>query len=232
MSSGTPVVVFDVNETLSDMAPMAGRFAELGAPGHLARLWFATVLRDGFALTAAGRSAPFAEIAAGVLRDMLARDGDVRDLDAAVAHVMEGFGELPVHPDVPGGVRALAEAGHRLVTLSNGSAAVAERLLASAGLRECIERCLSVEAAPAWKPDRRAYAYAAEICGVEPAGMVLVAVHPWDIDGAARAGMRTAWIDRAGGPYPGHFARPEIVVGGVGELPLRLAAADRPGPRR
>lgn len=232
MSSRTPVVVFDVNETLSDMAPMAGRFVDLGAPGHLAPLWFTTVLRDGFALTAAGRSAPFAEIAAGVLRDMLAPVELDRGLDAAVAHIMEGLGELPVHPDVPGGVRALADAGHRLVTLSNGSAAVAEGLLASAGLRGCVERCLSVEAAPAWKPDHRAYAYAAEICGVEPAGMVLVAVHPWDIDGAARAGMRTAWVDRAGGPYPGHFTRPEIVVGELGELPQRLAPADRPGPRR
>ena len=49
-----PVVVFDVNETLSDMAPLAQRFADLGAPPHLARLWFASLLRDAFARTAAG----------------------------------------------------------------------------------------------------------------------------------------------------------------------------------
>jgi 2-haloacid dehalogenase len=42
------VIVFDVNETLSDMAPLAGRFAEVGAPGLLARVWFAALLRDGF----------------------------------------------------------------------------------------------------------------------------------------------------------------------------------------
>lgn len=34
MSTGTPVVVFDVNETLSDMTPVARRFADLGAPEH------------------------------------------------------------------------------------------------------------------------------------------------------------------------------------------------------
>lgn len=45
------VVVFDVNETLSDMTPMAQRFTDVGAPADLATLWFATVLRDGFALT-------------------------------------------------------------------------------------------------------------------------------------------------------------------------------------
>jgi 2-haloacid dehalogenase len=32
------VVVFDVNETLSDMAPMAARLAEVGAPELAARL--------------------------------------------------------------------------------------------------------------------------------------------------------------------------------------------------
>ena len=52
MAVGASVVVFDVNQTLSDLAPMARRFADVGAPEHLAKLWFATLLRDGFALTA------------------------------------------------------------------------------------------------------------------------------------------------------------------------------------
>jgi len=32
MSPSASVIVFDVNETLSDMSPMAGRFADIGAP--------------------------------------------------------------------------------------------------------------------------------------------------------------------------------------------------------
>ena len=40
------VVVFDVNETLSDMAPLAVRFAEVGAPELATRLWFAVLLRE------------------------------------------------------------------------------------------------------------------------------------------------------------------------------------------
>lgn len=218
------VVVFDVNETLSDMAPMAGRFAEVGAPGELAPLWFASVLRDGFALTAAGRSQRFAAIADGVLRGLLAGLRLDRSPDDAVAHVMAGFTELPVHPDVPPGVAALADAGLRLVTLSNGAVAVAERLLAGAGIRDRIERCLSVDDAGAWKPDRRAYAYAAQACGTDPAGMLMVAAHPWDIDGAARAGMRTAWVSRGGGPYPEHFRAPDVTVAGLDGLPARLSS--------
>jgi hypothetical protein len=35
------LIVFDVNETLSDMAPMGKRFADVGAPELLAKIWFA-----------------------------------------------------------------------------------------------------------------------------------------------------------------------------------------------
>ena len=35
------VIVLDVNETLSDMAPMAGRFAEVGLAHADAAIWFA-----------------------------------------------------------------------------------------------------------------------------------------------------------------------------------------------
>lgn len=58
----------DVNETLSDLSPLAGRFEDVGAPGHLARTWFAGLLRDGFALAAVEVSASFAGIAAEALR--------------------------------------------------------------------------------------------------------------------------------------------------------------------
>lgn len=217
------VVVFDVNETLSDMAPMARRFAEVGAPGPLAPLWFTAVLRDGFALSAAGAPATFGQVARGVLRDLLAGASLSCDRDQAIEHVMSGFLELPVHGDVAEGVTALSEAGHRLVTLSNGSAHIAEQLLAAAGLRDRFERCLSVDDAGAWKPDRRAYAHASAVTGVAMDEMVLVAVHPWDTDGAARAGMRSAWLDRDGRAYPAHFTPPGIEVRTLGELAGRLA---------
>jgi 2-haloacid dehalogenase len=70
--SRAKVVVFDVNETLSDMAPMGRRFAEVGCLEDTAKIWFASVLRDGFALAAAGASERFATIAEEALRDILA----------------------------------------------------------------------------------------------------------------------------------------------------------------
>lgn len=224
MSSRPSVIVFDVNETLSDMRPMAARFADIGAPEHLAELWFATLLRDAFALTAAGAQQPFAALAVDALRTVLHGLDLDRELDSAISHVMEGFARLSVHPDVPDGVRALRRSGFRLVTLSNGSAQVAERLLTEAGIRDEFAALLTVEDAGAWKPARAAYEYAARTCGTGLESMLMVAVHPWDTDGAARAGMRTAFIDRTGSPYPEALTPASFTARSLTELAAQLGA--------
>ena len=212
------VVIFDVNETLSDMAPLSDCFADIGAPGALAATWFAAVLRDGFALTVVGESATFSTVASEVLRGMLSTRKLQRPLDDAVDHVMEALTGLSVHRDVVPGVRALRHVGADLVTLSNGSASTADGLLGRAGIRDDFEELLSVEDAGAWKPSAQAYGYAARRCGVAMEEALLVAVHPWDIDGAARAGMATAWLNRTGATYPRFFRDPELTVHSVGEL--------------
>ncbi|MEC5191773.1 MULTISPECIES: haloacid dehalogenase type II [unclassified Arthrobacter] len=224
MSTAPPVVVFDVNETLSDMSALGQRFSDVGVPAELAKLWFATLLRDGFALTASGDNASFADIGADVLRRLLTGTELDRPLDAAVDHVLNGMAGLAVHPDVPDGIRALSAAGFRLITLSNGSARIAEKLFSEAGIRDRFDLLLSVEDAPCWKPARASYDYAAAAAGTEPTGMLLVAVHPWDIHGAARAGLRTAWLNRNGEPYPQHFRAPDITVTALTDLPAALAA--------
>jgi 2-haloacid dehalogenase len=216
------VVAFDVNETLSDMSVMAQRFADVGADGGLAGTWFAGLLRDGIALAAAGASERFATIARESLHVLLDGLGIGIDTDKAVDHVLEGFAGLDVHPDVPGGVQAMAKAGVRMVTLSNGAAAVAEGLLGRAGIRDAFDSLLSVEDAGVWKPSAAAYEYAARHCGVARDRMLLVAVHPWDIDGASRAGMQTAWVSRDGGRYPGYFRAPDRTVTGLGDLAAQL----------
>jgi 2-haloacid dehalogenase len=212
------LLVFDVNETLSDMAPMANRFEDVGLPASLAKTWFASLLRDGFAVTAAGGTEKFADLGAEGLRVMLAGHDLDRSVEDAVEHVMAGFTELEVHPDVPDGIRALHDLDIRLVTLSNGAASVAARLLEGAGLRRHFEALLSVEDAGAWKPAPASYAYALDVCRVEAEDAMLVAVHPWDTHGARRAGLASAWINRTGGHHPTYFARPDLEVSSLTAL--------------
>lgn len=61
----TRVILFDVIETLFSLAPLKDRFVRNGATGESAGLFFAQLLRDAFALSAAGVFKPFPEIAWG-----------------------------------------------------------------------------------------------------------------------------------------------------------------------
>ena len=220
------LIMFDVNETLSDMSVLAGRFAELGLSQQLAPTWFAGLLRDGFALTVTGENPDFADVASDSLVSLLQAQG-VPEVEAGVERIMGAFMQLPLHPDVVEGVRLLSDSGVRLVTLSNGSTSVAEGLLERNGILDRFERLLSVQAAPAWKPTAAAYRYAMDVCGAEGAESMLVAIHPWDIHGAHRAGLATGFINRTGARYPGFFARPDIETATLVELAHRLEGRGR-----
>ncbi|MHB8657322.1 MAG: haloacid dehalogenase type II [Solirubrobacteraceae bacterium] len=229
MSSTAParplVVALDVNETLSDMSGLDIRFAQIGAPPHLRTAWFAAVLRDGFGLTAAGARAEFAVIARTELHLLL---GDVKGLTVDPAEaaeiVLTGLAELQLHADVRPGLERMRGAGIRLVTLTNGSVETTRALLERGNSAELMEQLLSVESVGRWKPAPEPYSYAAGRCGVRPEQMMLAAVHPWDVDGAGRAGLTTAWINRSRGPYPECFRRANLECRDFMELAEALVA--------
>jgi 2-haloacid dehalogenase len=197
------VVIFDVNETLSDLTPLAARFEQAGAPAELASTWFASTLRDGIALAVSGSYADFREVGRANLLQLL-------PTPEAADHVLDGFAALPVHPDVPDGLRALDAAGVRIATLTNGSTSIARGLLERAGVEALVERYLDVSEVRRWKPAPEPYLYACAELGVEPSEAVLIAVHPWDVHGARRAGLSAAWLNRSGRPWPEVFERPDV----------------------
>ncbi|WP_232828790.1 haloacid dehalogenase type II [Kribbella monticola] len=223
MAASRPeVLVLDVNETLSDLTPMRQRFEAAGLPGDSLDTWFAAVLRDGFALTAVEAPADFGAIAADILTGQLAAAG-VDAGDDAVRGVLSGMTQLKLHPDVVPGLQRLHATGLRLVTLTNGAARMSEQMFTDAGLLPLLEQRLDVTKPGRWKPHRAAYEYAAEACGVPLDRMALAAVHPWDIDGAKRAGLQGWYVDRRRTSYPRTFTAPDLVVGDFEELAAQFA---------
>jgi 2-haloacid dehalogenase len=168
-------------------------------------VWFAGLLRDGFALTAIGRFRPFVEVAAETLRGL-----DARMDDEAVAAVIAAMRELRPHPDVEAGLRRLHAAGVPTATLTNGSAETVQAMLDGAGLSGYIGRNMSIDAVRRWKPAPEPYRYAAAELGVEPTSLVLVATHPWDCAGAGAAGLRSAWVWRSRPYWPAVFPEPDV----------------------
>ena len=190
--------------------------------------WFAATLRDGISLAAAGAYADFRDAARGALRWHLSGVAQLhRPVDEAAEHVLEGIAELSPHPDVAPGLRRLHEHGIRVATLTNSSAATVAGLLDRAGLAELVERNLSVSEVGRWKPAPETYRFACDSLGVAERDAVLIAVHPWDVDGAQRAGLAGAWLDRDGRPWPEVFAAPTVTAHSLPELADALAGQRR-----
>jgi 2-haloacid dehalogenase len=220
MSRRPAVVAFDVMETLVSLEPLRARLTDSGQPPGLLEAWYTRTLRDGMALSAAGDYAGFAEVADAALRGLT----HYTISDDQVAYVMAGFDELPAFPDALPAVTRLAEAGLQVACLTNGSASFTSSFVERAGLR--IDRIISVGEVYRWKPASVVYLYAAEVLGVSPDRMALVAAHDWDCHGAKRAGLTTGWVSRKAGGFGAPFAPPDVRGEDLTEVAAKLLALE------
>jgi 2-haloacid dehalogenase len=113
--------------------------------------------------------------------------------DPARRRLVHAWHRLPAWED---SVRGLSRLRSRfvVVALSNGGFALLTHLVKAAGLP--FDAIMSAELFRAYKPDSRVYRTAAELLDVEPARMLMVAAHAWDIEGARAVGMPTAFLER------------------------------------
>jgi 2-haloacid dehalogenase len=218
-------VAFDVNETLFPLDPLGAAFTRVGLEVAAVPLWFARLLRDGFALAAIGQYRPFADVAAETLRGLAADRID----DAAVATVLGAFRALQPHPDVAPALAQLRGAGVPTVTLTNGSVDLVAALLARAGLADLVDRNLSVDEVGRWKPAPEPYLWAAAQLGVDPNRLALVASHPWDCAGAQAAGLVSAWVNRSGIRWPAFFAPPTVTGPDLTDVVAQLVGTPQDG---
>jgi 2-haloacid dehalogenase len=216
-AAGPPdVIAFDTMETLFSLGSLQPLLVAAGGTSSTLPLWFARLLRDGFALVASGDYRSFSDVARTALRSVLpdASDGA---LDDALA----GLAELGLAPESEAAL-GRAVMGARVFVITNAGTGSTEALLASSGLDAFVERVVSAGDAGAWKPAARPYIRAAELAGVAPDRVAMVTVHPWDVHGAHRAGLLTGWCNRGQGHFPSAFARPDVEADGLLALVERL----------
>lgn len=99
-SSKPRVLLFDVNETLLDLAALKRRVSNILIESGKAELWFATMLQHSLAMTVAGQYASFPDIGAAVLR-MLARNSDIAMGQEDAKQVLSVMRELAPTPPAP-----------------------------------------------------------------------------------------------------------------------------------
>ncbi|OQO90043.1 haloacid dehalogenase, type II [Saccharomonospora piscinae] len=218
MSARLQAVAFDVLETMMNLEPLRERLEEIGQPAQLLQPWFMRFQRDSLALTLSGDFAEFESVARQALRTDTGHTATEADID----HVLEGFGQLPAHPDAQPALRQLSEAGLRVGCLTVGSADNTAKFLEQAGLAPYVDHVITAAEAGTWKPAPSVYRVTANRLGTSPEGLAMVAVHAWDCHGAKRAGCLAGWCERLEGRYGDVFTAPDVSGSDLVQVAERL----------
>jgi 2-haloacid dehalogenase len=108
-------------------------------------------------------------------------------------HFNRAWHRLKPWPDSVGGLARLRKR-FIIATLSNGNVALLTNMARNAGLPwDCI---LSAELAKRYKPDKEVYLMAAELLGLKPQQVMMVAAHKGDLRAAKGVGFKTAFVAR------------------------------------
>jgi 2-haloacid dehalogenase len=228
-------LAFDVFGTVVDWRSSIIREGELlGAARGLQVDWpaFADAWRAGYrpAMDRVGRGEQgWANIDAlhrEILDGLLEKYAIVGLSEEETDHLNRAWHRLMPWPDAVPGLNRL-RARYVIATLSNGNISLLVDMAKHAGLPwDCV---LSGELIGKYKPDPEVYRMAARLLGVETHELMLVAAHPPDLQGAQRAGLKTAYVPRPlehgpGRPPPASDSGFDIVARDFLQLAEKLGA--------
>ncbi|SDK60619.1 haloacid dehalogenase type II [Streptomyces indicus] len=221
----TDALVFDVLGTLVD-EPAGLRSAiralgpalDEGRVEQLLMLWQQHVEREQQRMAAGERPYAATDFVDREAAEAVAAAAGAED-PAAVERLATAGRRLPPWPDSVSGLALLAER-FPLLGLSNASRGALLALNAYAGLRW--HQVLSAEQAGAYKPDPEVYRLAVTASGLPPERLMMVAAHAWDLRGAQRLGMRTAYVARPVGDPPKDTDRFDLYASDLADLAEQL----------
>ncbi len=221
-------IAFDLDNTLWDVEPVLRRaearlfaWLQMHCPRITARLSLEDMRRAREEL--ARREPHNAHDFTYLRTAALARHAREHGYDEAVAaHAFEVFlaarCEVELFADVLPGLTRL-RSRYALATLSNGNAD-----LGRIGLGHLFAVSLNARQLGAAKPARQCFERLAADLALPPAELVYVGDDAHlDVLAARAAGLKTAWMNRSGAPWPADLPPPDLTVRDCLELAQRLS---------
>jgi 2-haloacid dehalogenase len=218
-----PVIVFDVNETLLDMAPLKTNINNLLEEPQAFRIWFGMVLHYSLVENCTDQYHDFSTIAEAVLK-MSAASLNKTVSDENMKKALSAIKSLKAYPDVEKGLTLLKENGFRLATLTNSPENALKEQLINSNLTDHFEQALSINAIEKYKPLAETYLWAAKKLGVKPEEIIMIAAHGWDLAGATNAGLATGFIAREGQSLYTLSKKPDFEASDILEMAEKLVA--------
>jgi 2-haloacid dehalogenase len=200
MLSATTACVFDAYGTLFDFLSASKRCRDaLGDKADaLGQIWRTRQLEYSWLRSLMGAHADFWQVTGEALDFAMASLGI--ENTALRARLMDLFLHIEAFPDARRVLEALKRAGRPALILSNGSPAMLDAAMKSAGVAELLEAALSIESAGIYKPHRSVYELVTRHLQLPPERVCFVSSNGWDAAGAAHFGFKAVWANRAGAP--------------------------------
>lgn len=216
--------VFDAYGTLFDVGAAAAQAAK--EPEHaaladvwpaIARDWRLKQLQYTWLRAVTGRHCDFWQVTQDGLDWALERHG--ASDPATRSRLLELYWELAAYPEVTAMLTTLKKNGLKNAILSNGSPAMLDAAVQSAGIAHLLDAVLSVEDVGVFKPHDRVYDLVGQHFGCAKDEVLFVSSNGWDAAGAAGYGFQTVWINRTGEPMDRLYARPHHVLTDLTTIP-------------
>lgn len=217
--------IFDAYGTLFDVAAAARAAAREPGRARLSACWQALAedwrikqLSYSWLRAVSGDHADFWTVTQDALDWALERHG--LDGDAALRdRLLALYRELEAYPEVPAMLRALKDRGLTTAILSNGAPGMLADAVASAGIGEVLDDCLSVESVGVFKPARAVYDLVGQRFGTLPDQVLFVSSNGWDAAAAAAYGFTALWVNRKGEPLDRLPGRPAHILPDLSGVP-------------
>ena len=214
------VLVFDAYGTLFDVYSI-GALADTLYPGNgpaIASLWRdkqieytrLITMSDPQEVGGSRYYQPFWDLTRASLRYTLERLKLPHTVSSEDA-LMDQYARLQAFPENIGVLQQLRARGLPAAILSNGSVAMLESAVASAGLAGLLEKVISVDAIRLFKTCPKSYALVLDAFPVRAEEVLFVSSNAWDALGATWFGFKTLWVNRQSLPYEAIGPRPTYV---------------------
>lgn len=220
--------VFDAYGTLFDVSAAAREAAREPDFPELAQNWqnLAAVWRDKqlqytWLRAVTGAHCDFWQVTQDGLDYALAASG-LEGNPALRARLLDLYFTLSAYPEVPTMLAELRAAGLQTAILSNGSAAMLEGAVSSAGLSGQFDALLSVDSVGIFKPAAEVYAMVEAALGLRPHEVLFVSSNGWDASCATSFGFETVWVNRLGAPVDRLPGKPKHQLSDLAPLPALL----------
>ena len=201
MTARIKATVFDAYGTLFDVYSVSA-LAERMFPGRgmdLTRLWRSKQIEYTQVRTLAGRHRPFWDITRDALIFSARRFG-LELGEMGREQLMAQYAKLSAFPENPDALKEIKALGMPTAILSNGTPAMLDSAVKSAGMEGLFDHILSVETVRKYKTAPEAYRLATDAFECAPGEILFVSSNGWDVAGAIWFGFTTFWINRTGQP--------------------------------